>query len=1331
MEGAKTYVPDSAGAWRKATVVSALGGGRYRVQLDPWEEAGGAVGQAKAETVEVDASQLEGGALPFQNANMPENGFPNMTTLDHLHEPALLHNLRVRFFSCCPYTYTADIVIAVNPYRWIPELYTEDNRKEYLVFDRSKLAPHVYSTSSSAYSGLQESSQDQAILVSGESGAGKTETVKILMAHLALMASSDDASHIERIVESNPLLESFGNAQTVRNDNSSRFGKFIQLELCSSCKLLGSRCLTYLLEKSRVVSQDAGERNYHIFYQMLAVDAETRAGFGLGGPSHTRSEMRFTRLGKSPVDTIEGKTDAERFHSTTAALALVGVAGELLAQLLRAISSVLLLGQIEFKSTSQDEAAAYDEASKADAAAAAAVLQVDADSLQGALTKRTIKARNEKFVKALSSQDALATRDALAKELYARVFDWLVGKICEATSAAAAKKFIGLLDIFGFESFAINRFEQLCINYANEKLQQKFTHDVFKAVQQEYSDEGIPWDRIEFKDNAHVLSLIESKMGIIAMLNEEGVRPKGSDENFVSKLSTVHKAEAAFSTPRVGAQKELQFTVSHYAGPVTYTTTGWLERNKDTISDDVIGLLQSSGNPVIAGIFTDAGPADGAADGKAKTDKTTVATKFKNSLAQLMETVGRTNTQYVRCIKPNKLKSSTAVDNEMVIDQLRCAGVIEAIRISRAGFPARMPLKEFSIRFRVLVRGKADNIRFARGIAVSSSSIGPGRDQASQCEQLMAALAPGEKRYEIGRTRVYFKSGVLERLEERRALLLQAAATELGRRLRGQRQRRRYDSARRAALRLQTMRRMRRERDTYLATRGAIVTVQAWRRGLWARRRVAGLRRERCATRIQAFQRRRLAIAVLARARKAAVCLQAAARRKACRRQYLLDLVEHREQAKLENQVRALRAKLEAQEKASRERSQSVSISSEPPEEMLEALQALAAENAKLRVELERTKTDNAKLRKENQRLREGQSTRSDWLASIIRTKQHKSSQLSRQVSSLTHSVAGSDVAGIEDLTVSAPVVARTSSMCIKLYEPLSSFWEDAPCNLLLQMRSGLEVHVKIGPNLLKVEENNKHLMWQRWMDCSQGYRQSMEFIMERGPGKRSISKRSLGSGMDMDLPLGMPIDDGSIGPAFTLKSAFTGKYIVAGGMLNRYCMQVTGERREDAAVFEFAPLSPQGSAAAALEADSADLHAAALRLVGENTVLGLRQDGYVSTVAEGDPAAIAEGLTAASIEYLVPCISYELIVPDKRIGISVCKDIPLRVGAFSSIAESGQPYEPGVAELSGRVHIGDVITRVNGQDITGLPRPDVLEMIASTRPVSLVLSVTTEPGEA
>jgi len=1413
MEGAKVYV-QANGSWAKATVTAALGAGKYKVQLQAWEDVNRKVtdpDDGGGEVVEVDAASMEGGTLPFQNADMPETGFPNMTTLDHLHEAALLHNLRVRFFAGnCSYTYTADIVIALNPYRWFPDLYTEEKLKEYLVYDRSKLPPHVYATSAAAYSGLQETRQDQAILVSGESGAGKTETVKILMRHLALIASSDDSTHIKRIVESNPLLESFGNAQTVRNDNSSRFGKFIELQLNEHCRLSGSRCRTYLLEKSRVVGQDSGERNYHIFYQMLAADFKNRAKFGLGDSARTRDSMRYTCQGQSKTDTIEGKSDGDKFLETIAALSLVGVEGALLFQLWQALAGVLLLGQCEFEGGSgQDDVASFSEAARKDAGEAAGVWAVETSGLEKALTHRTIKTRDESIVKPLTPAAATATRDALAKELYSRVFDWLVEKICAATTAeeSEASQFVGLLDIFGFESFAINRFEQLCINYANEKLQQKFTSDVFKAVQQEYSEEGIPWEKIEFKDNAPVLMLIESKLGVIAMLNEECVRPKGSEENFVSKLTTCSKEHASYSVPKVGKQKELQFTIQHYAGAVMYTATGWLERNKDTISDDVVSLMRTSENPIVASVFA-APEADGKPEGEnaekkvTKAGADTVATKFKSSLAQLMETIGKTSTQYVRCIKPNKNKSPAEVDNAMVVEQLRCAGVIEAIRISRAGFPARMPLGEFAQRFTILARsaaGKGCSFRSGSKQTVPSPEVSSkaiaaldasGDDVVAKCRAFMAVLAPGDlDKYEIGRTRVYFKAGVLELLEERRALLLQAAANCITRMARGIIARRKYALQRRLVLRLQSLWRMQKCRRSFVKQVRAIVFCQSCRRRVLAKRAFKERKRQFSATKLQSAWRGHIACRLLAKARNAAVRIQARFRCRVERRQYLANLAEHKEQAKLENQVKALQARLAAAE------SQSSTVSKEPPEEILEALQALAQENAKLRIELEKVKTENATLRHENQELRAGQSRRTDFMTWMRTTatvakqgEQHaedshhtahhstnngQNHQVPSQqqvgnatvtppkrgvaevASSALSSIASkrqsaqatltdkfsSALAGAKKLNNNANYSFSTNSSPekrqsdgdargdahqeLQLFPPLNEFWEDVPCCEFPLLTSGSEVHIKFGPQILYLGENGKSLQWASWMMSSRGYRRSMTFTLERRCEQKAVTTRR-GSMTDDEQP--PPADDNSVGLAFALRSDLTQKYVVMGGLFDFYRMQVTADKPEEATVFTMVPVANTD------DSIGAAAHAFAIKAMNENKMVALRKDGYVGmeTVNDADSEIVNDRM-AAAMEVLKPLSSYQITCHEAQVGIAVGKQLPVRVVGFNSVKGDG-PHgqaDAGPAERTGRVKIGDLITSVNGQDVSGMARSDIIGLIGTRRPVTLGFAIDRQLRDA
>ena len=686
------------------------------------------------------------GKLPLQDAGLSSSsGASDMATLSSLNEPSILYNLRRRFFAAIPYTYTADIVIAVNPYQWLHHLYTEDLRKEYLIFGHrtgqgsaDTLPPHVYSTSSRAFHGMKDFHRNQAILVSGESGAGKTETVKILMGHLAFIAASDDdQTVIRRVLESNPLLESFGNAKTVRNDNSSRFGKYIELQFAghkapgtpgslgghsSSPKhsldesanafLVGSCSRHYLLEKSRVVSQSTGERNFHIFYQLLAAPSIVnepvymRASDGAElGPL----DFAFTAGGgeESITTKIEGLTDAARSDATVRALELIGLTSNDRKEVWEVLAGIFHLGQLKFATPGgdadegaelvPDELAGRTAPSLASAGHMLGCFINEADSgckeslgtLAKALVERTMTTVSETVKIKQTPAQAEEGRNALAKELYSRLFDWLVQRINDSTMVKETNRVvqgeehdiirtIGLLDIFGFESFKKNRFEQLCINYANEKLQQKFTQDVFKSVQAEYEEEGIAWEHIAFAENQPVLDLIESRMGVISILNEECVRPRGSNTAFCSKLITTHRSHPHFITSKFNTSNAVEFGVRHYAGAVVYHVEGFLEKNKDTLVGDLSNLMSTSSNSLAKFLFTAAN--DNAEEtrksGGAKQNRrgssitaATVATKFKRQLTSLMGAIEKTSVQYVRCVKPNALKSKSAFNLAMVTEQ--------------------------------------------------------------------------------------------------------------------------------------------------------------------------------------------------------------------------------------------------------------------------------------------------------------------------------------------------------------------------------------------------------------------------------------------------------------------------------------------------------------------------------------------------------------------------------------------------------------------------------------------------------------------------------------
>mmetsp|Transcript_22721 Transcript_22721/g.59331 ORF Transcript_22721/g.59331 Transcript_22721/m.59331 type:complete len:559 (+) Transcript_22721:393-2069(+) len=547
MEGTKVFIPWKGEiAWVPATVTD-VQDDKFIVQPEAIEgENEEAMGPTPGEPLEVslkDEGLEEFDALPLQNMDQPDEGCLDMCHLNYLHEPAILYNLRLRFNAVKPYTYTGDICIAVNPYQWL-DIYTEELQNAYMDQHRDDLEPHAFSVSATAYNQLRAHARDQSILVSGESGAGKTETVKILMNHLAAVGGNNDDGVIKRVLNSNPLLESFGNAKTVRNDNSSRFGKFTQLQFDTGApvtELMGSRCEHYLLEKTRVVALSPGERSYHIFYQLVRAADTSKMEWGTELVGKSVGDFSYVSQGDLDTSVIEGTPDSEKFSITTDTLKLIGVEDVDIMSLYKALSSILFLGLAKFNPSADGESSSVADPALIEKVAR--LLEVPPDQLTLGLTTRTMRTRGEAIAVQLNEGQAVDARDALAKALYARLFDWLVSAINTSTSRkrdVVKEGIISLLDIFGFECFVTNRFEQLCINFANEKLQQKFTQDVFKTVQIEYEEEGITWDHIEFPDNADMLELVEGKKGLIAVLNEECIRPGGDDEGFTSKLSKAH-----------------------------------------------------------------------------------------------------------------------------------------------------------------------------------------------------------------------------------------------------------------------------------------------------------------------------------------------------------------------------------------------------------------------------------------------------------------------------------------------------------------------------------------------------------------------------------------------------------------------------------------------------------------------------------------------------------------------------------------------------------------------------------------------------------------------
>ncbi|KAG8635974.1 myosin-15 isoform X2 [Manihot esculenta] len=779
-------------------------------------------------------------------------GVEDMTKLTYLHEPGVLYNLERRYALNDIYTYTGSILIAVNPFTKLPHLYNVHMMEQYKGAPFGELSPHVFAVADASYRAMMSEGRSQSILVSGESGAGKTETTKLIMQYLTYVggrASGDDRTVEQQVLESNPLLEAFGNARTVRNDNSSRFGKFVEIQFDANGRISGAAIRTYLLERSRVVQITDPERNYHCFYQLCAsgMDAEK---YNLDHPSH------FHYLSQSKTYELDGVSNAEEYIKTRRAMDIVGISHEDQEAIFRTLAAILHLGNIEFSPGKEhDSSIVKDQKSSFHMQMAASLFMCDVNLLLATLCTRTIQTREGIIVKALDCNAAVASRDALAKTVYARLFDWLVDKINRSVGQDLTSQIqIGVLDIYGFECFKHNSFEQFCINFANEKLQQHFNEHVFKMEQEEYRKEEINWSYIEFIDNQDVLELIEKKpMGIIALLDEACMFPKSTHETFATKLFQNFCAH-----PRLEKAKfsETDFTVSHYAGKVTYQTETFLDKNRDYVVVEHCNLLSSSRCPFVAGLF----PSPPEESSRSSYKFSSVASRFKQQLQALMETLNSTEPHYVRCVKPNSLNRPQKFENTSILHQLRCGGVLEAVRISLAGYPTRRTYSEFVDRFGLL------SPEYLNG----SYSY----DEKVWTEKILRELKL--KNFQLGRTKVFLRAGQIGVLDARRTEVLDSAAKCIQRRLR-----------------------------TYMAhlnfisIRAAAIAVQAYCRGCLARKMYVEKRESAAAISIQKYVRKWLLRRAYSKLFSAAIILQSNIRGFLARQRFLHGK-EHRAAVKIQ-----------------------------------------------------------------------------------------------------------------------------------------------------------------------------------------------------------------------------------------------------------------------------------------------------------------------------------------------------------------------------------------------------------------------------------------------
>ncbi|XP_026297944.1 myosin heavy chain, muscle isoform X27 [Apis mellifera] len=737
----------------------------------PDEKEGYVLGEIKATKGDVVSVGLPGGETKdfkkdqLQQVNPPKyEKCEDMSNLTYLNDASVLHNLKQRYYAKLIYTYSGLFCVAINPYKRFP-VYTQRCAKLYRGKRRNEVPPHIFAISDGAYVNMLTNSENQSMLITGESGAGKTENTKKVIAYFATVGAStkkaDDptqkkGSLEDQVVQTNPVLEAFGNAKTVRNDNSSRFGKFIRIHFGPSGKLAGADIETYLLEKARVISQQALERSYHIFYQMMSGSVPGLKDMCL----LSNNIYDYVNVSQGKI-TIPNVDDGEECVLTDQAFDVLGFTQEEKNDIYKITAAVMHMGGMKFKQRGREEQAEADGTEEGERVAK--LLGCDCADLYKNLLKPRIKVGNEFVTQGRNKDQVAYSVGAMSKAMFDRLFKWLVKK-CNETLDTKQKRqhFIGVLDIAGFEIFDFNSFEQLCINFTNEKLQQFFNHHMFVLEQEEYTKEGIHWEFIDFgMDLLACIELIEKPMGILSILEEESMFPKATDKTFEEKLNNNHLGKSPNylkpKPPKPG-QQPAHFAIGHYAGNVPYNITGWLEKNKDPLNDTVVDQFKKSGNKLLVEIFADhpgqSGDAGGGGGkggrGKKGGGFSTVSSSYREQLNNLMTTLRATQPHFVRCIIPNEMKQPGVIDSHLVMHQLTCNGVLEGIRICRKGFPNRMVYPDFKLRYMIL--------------APAAMANEPDPKKAAQKCFDEVGLDPDM--YRIGHTKVFFRAGVLGQMEE-------------------------------------------------------------------------------------------------------------------------------------------------------------------------------------------------------------------------------------------------------------------------------------------------------------------------------------------------------------------------------------------------------------------------------------------------------------------------------------------------------------------------------------------------------------------------------------
>ncbi|KAF3322852.1 Myosin-J heavy chain [Carex littledalei] len=812
-----------------------------------------------------------------KDTEAPPAGVDDMTKLAYLHEPGVLNNLACRYSLNEIYTYTGNILIAVNPFRRLPHLYDVHMMEQYKGAAFGELSPHLFAVADACYRALINDHGSQSILVSGESGAGKTETTKMLMRYLAFMGgrSGTEGRTVEQqVLESNPVLEAFGNAKTVKNNNSSRFGKFVEIQFDKYGKISGAAVRTYLLERSRVCQVSDPERNYHCFYMLCSAPPEDAKRFKVADP------RTFHYLNQTGCYEVANVDDAREYLETRNAMDIVGISNEEQDAIFRIVAAILHLGNITFaKGKETDSSKLKDEKALFHLKTAAELLMCDEKLLVDSLCQRVIVTPDGNITKPLDPENAALSRDALAKTMYSRLFDWLVDKINNSIGQDPdAKHIIGVLDIYGFESFKINSFEQLCINFTNEKLQQHFNQ-------------------------------------------------------------------------------------------VTYQADQFLDKNKDYVVAEHQALLNSSTCHFVANLFPPL-PEETSKQSKFSS----IGTRFKQQLQSLMETLNTTEPHYIRCVKPNGVLKPGIFENDNVLNQLRCGGVLEAIRISCAGYPTKRTFDEFIDRFGMLAPDLID-----------------GSDEKAACAAICDRM--GMKGYQIGKTKVFLRAGQMAELDARRAEVLAGAARLIQRQIRTHLTRKQYIILRKAVIQLQKFWRarlarklyesMRKEhasiriqkyarshsmRKSYNKVHRSAVAIQVGLRAMAARNEYRHRKRTKAATAIQTEWRRHKACSEYKQLKKASLSLQCLWRARVARKELRQLKMDARDAGalreakdKLEKRVEELSWRLELEkhmrtdleEAKGQEIAKLQSTVQELQEKLDEALEAIIREKEAARIAIE------------------------------------------------------------------------------------------------------------------------------------------------------------------------------------------------------------------------------------------------------------------------------------------------------------------------------------------------------------------------------------------